>query len=98
MQAVLKICAVLLTLVFAGCGNGGGGGDSEASGSEPTPLTYTIDGIIEAPDNALADLLLRAIVQSAGVAAQRTGLIVGVVEIVTRPLRHVSGHVLYAVE
>ncbi len=55
MQAVLKICAVLLTLVFAGCGNGGGGGDSEASGSEPTPLTYTIDGIIEAPDNALAD-------------------------------------------
>ena len=54
IKAVLKIYTIALALIFAGCG-GGGGGDSETNGSEPLPLTFTLSGTIQAPDNALID-------------------------------------------
>ena len=56
LKVVLKLYAVWLALLFAGCG-GGGGGDSnpEQAGPEPSPLTFTLSGIIQAPDNALID-------------------------------------------
>ena len=55
VKVVLKVYTVALALVFAGCGSGGGGSDQEKSGPEPSSLTYTLSGIIQAPDNALID-------------------------------------------
>ena len=54
---MLKVYTLALALVFAGCGSGGGGGSSgqEKPGPEPSLLTYTLSGIIQAPDNALID-------------------------------------------
>ncbi len=56
LKVVLKLYAVWLALLFVGCG-GGGGGDSnpEQAEPEPAPLTFTLSGIIQAPDNALID-------------------------------------------
>ena len=53
LKVVLKVYTVALALVFAGCGSGGGGGGSDQG--ESSPLTYTLSGIIQAPDNALID-------------------------------------------
>ena len=49
LKVVLKVYTVALALIFAGCGSGGGG-----SAPEPPP-TFTLGGIIQAPDNALID-------------------------------------------
>ena len=54
LKVVLKIYTVAAALVFAGCG-GGGGGAQENPGPDPAPLTYTLSGIIQAPDTALID-------------------------------------------
>jgi serine protease len=54
LKVVLKVYTVALALVFAGCG-GGGGSDQEKPGPEPLSLTYTLSGIIQAPNNALID-------------------------------------------
>ncbi|MGB9439933.1 MAG: S8 family serine peptidase [Desulfobacterales bacterium] len=54
LRVALKVYTVALALVFTGCG-GSGGGDQETTGSVPTPLTFTLSGIIQAPDNALID-------------------------------------------
>jgi serine protease len=51
----IKVYTVALALVFAGCGSGGGGSDQEKSGPEPSSLTFTLSGIIQAPDNAFID-------------------------------------------
>ena len=58
LKVVLKVYTIALALVFAGCGSGGGGGggsDHENPGPELPSLTYTLSGIIQAPDNALID-------------------------------------------
>ena len=55
-KVVLKVYTVALALVFAGCGNGGGGGSNqEKPEPEPPPLSYTLSGKVQAPDNALID-------------------------------------------
>jgi serine protease len=55
LKVVLKAFTVALALVFAGCGSGGGGSSQENREPEPSPPTYTLSGIIQAPDNALID-------------------------------------------
>jgi serine protease len=56
LKVVLKVYTVALALVFVGCGSGGGGGsDQGKSEPKPPPLTYTLSGIIQAPDNAFID-------------------------------------------
>jgi serine protease len=55
LKAVLEAYIVVLALVFVGCSGGGGGGDGETAGAEPSPLTFTLSGTIQAPDNALID-------------------------------------------
>jgi serine protease len=55
LKVVLKVYTVALALVLVGCGGGSGGSDQEKSGPEPSSLTYTLSGIIQAPDNALID-------------------------------------------
>jgi hypothetical protein len=56
LKVVLKVYTVALALVFAGCGNGGGGGSNqEKPEPEPPPLSYTLSGKVQAPDNALID-------------------------------------------
>ena len=55
IKVLLKVYTVALALVFAGCGSGGGGSDQEKLGPESSSPTYTLSGIIQAPDNALID-------------------------------------------
>ena len=55
LKLVLKVTTVALALVLAGCGGGGGGSDQEQNGPDPLPLTFTLSGIIQAPDTALID-------------------------------------------
>ena len=52
LKVVFKVYTLAVALVFAGCGRGGGGGRDQG---EPSPQTYTLSGIIQAPDNALMD-------------------------------------------
>ena len=49
LKIALRVSTVALALIFAGCGGGGGG-----SAPEPPP-TFTLSGIIQAPDTALID-------------------------------------------
>ena len=44
----------MIAMVVTACG-GGGGGDSQTAGSDPSQLTFTLSGTIQAPDNALID-------------------------------------------
>ena len=48
-KAVIKACTVVLAMLFAGCGGGGG------SGGSGDRQTFTLNGTIQAPDNALID-------------------------------------------
>ena len=53
-KTVFIVYTVMIAMVVAACG-GGGGGDSQTTGSDPSQLTFTISGTIQAPDNALID-------------------------------------------